>query len=448
MNITIFGAGYVGLVTGGCFAEMGNSVVCVEVDAERVAGLQAGRTPIFEPGLDTLIRTNLAAERMRFTTSTEEGIEHARVLFIAVGTPAQEDGSADLNAVLAVANQVGRRMKTAKIIVDKSTVPVGTADQVRATVAAALRERGLSLDFDVVANPEFLKEGAAVNDFMRPDRIIIGASRDDSRAILERLYEPFVRNRDKFVHMSERSAELAKYAANAMLAARISLVNELAGIADQVGADIEAVRRGIGRDPRIGTHFLYAGAGYGGACFPKDIKALIHTADSLGVATQMLQAVEAVNGRQKGVLVRKMQRHYGPELAGKTLALWGLAFKPNTDDMREAPSLVVVEALLDAGAKVQAYDPVASPAAEGVFGGKVKLCRTRYEAVADADGLVILTEWNEFRTPNFQRLRTTMKEPVIFDGRNLYDPAYLAGLGFVYHSIGRPALPVSKLAQG
>ena len=448
MNITIFGAGYVGLVTGGCFAEMGNSVVCVEVDAERVAGLQAGRTPIFEPGLDTLIRTNLAAERMRFTTSTEEGIEHARVLFIAVGTPAQEDGSADLNAVLAVANQVGRRMKTAKIIVDKSTVPVGTADQVRATVAAALRERGLSLDFDVVANPEFLKEGAAVNDFMRPDRIIIGASRDDSRAILERLYEPFVRNRDKFVHMSERSAELAKYAANAMLAARISLVNELAGIADQVGADIEAVRRGIGRDPRIGTHFLYAGAGYGGACFPKDIKALIHTADSLGVATQILQAVEAVNGRQKGVLVRKMQRHYGPELAGKTLALWGLAFKPNTDDMREAPSLVVVEALLDAGAKVQAYDPVASPAAEGVFGGKVKLCRTRYEAVADADGLVILTEWNEFRTPNFQRLRTTMKEPVIFDGRNLYDPAYLAGLGFVYHSIGRPALPVSKLAQG
>ena len=448
MNITIFGAGYVGLVTGGCFAEMGNSVVCVEVDAERVAGLQAGRTPIFEPGLDTLIRTNLAAERMRFTTSMEEGIEHGRVLFIAVGTPAQEDGSADLNAVLAVANQVGRRMKTAKIIVDKSTVPVGTADQVRATVAAALRERGLSLDFDVVANPEFLKEGAAVNDFMRPDRIIIGASRDDSRAILERLYEPFVRNRDKFVHMSERSAELAKYAANAMLAARISLVNELAGIADQVGADIEAVRRGIGRDPRIGTHFLYAGAGYGGACFPKDIKALIHTADSLGVATQMLQAVEAVNGRQKGVLVRKMQRHYGPELAGKTLALWGLAFKPNTDDMREAPSLVVVEALLGAGAKVQAYDPVASPAAEGVFGGKVKLCRTRYEAVADADGLVILTEWNEFRTPNFQRLRTTMKEPVIFDGRNLYDPAYLAGLGFVYHSIGRPALPVSKLAQG
>ena len=448
MNITIFGAGYVGLVTGGCFAEMGNSVVCVEVNAERVAGLQAGRTPIFEPGLDTLIRTNLAAERMRFTTSMEEGIEHGRVLFIAVGTPAQEDGSADLNAVLAVANQVGRRMKTAKIIVDKSTVPVGTADQVRATVAAALQERGLSLDFDVVANPEFLKEGAAVNDFMRPDRIIIGASRDDSRAILERLYEPFVRNRDKFVHMSERSAELAKYAANAMLAARISLVNELAGIADQVGADIEAVRRGIGRDPRIGTHFLYAGAGYGGACFPKDIKALIHTADSLGVATQMLQAVEAVNGRQKGVLVRKMQRHYGPELAGKTLALWGLAFKPNTDDMREAPSLVVVEALLGAGAKVQAYDPVASPAAEGVFGGKVKLCRTRYEAVADADGLVILTEWNEFRTPNFQRLRTIMKEPVIFDGRNLYDPAYLAGLGFVYHSIGRPALPVSKLAHG
>ena len=448
MNVTIFGAGYVGLVTGGCFAEMGNSVVCVEVDAERVAGLLAGRMPIFEPGLDTLVRNNLAAERMRFTTSTEEGVAHGSVLFIAVGTPAQEDGSADLNAVLAVAQQIGRRMNAAKIIVDKSTVPVGTADQVRAVVAAALRERGLSLDFDVVANPEFLKEGAAVNDFMRPDRIIIGASRDDSRAVLERLYEPFAYNRDKFVHMSERSAELAKYAANAMLAARISLVNELAGIADQVGADIEAVRRGIGRDPRIGTHFLYAGAGYGGACFPKDIKALIHTAGELGVETPMLHAVEAVNGRQKSVLVRKMQRHYGSELAGKTLALWGLAFKPNTDDMREAPSLVVIEALLAAGAKVQAYDPVANPEAERFFGGGIKLCRNRYEAAADADGLVVLTEWNEFRTPNFGRLRSIMKAPVIFDGRNLYDPAYLAELGFSYHSIGRPTLPASKLERG
>ena len=448
MNVTIFGAGYVGLVTGGCFAEMGNSVVCVEVDAERVAGLLAGRMPIFEPGLDTLVRNNLAAERMRFTTSTEEGVAHGSVLFIAVGTPAQKDGSADLNAVLAVAQQIGRRMNAAKIIVDKSTVPVGTADQVRAAVAAALRERGLSLDFDVVANPEFLKEGAAVNDFMHPDRIIIGASRDDSRAVLERLYQPFARNRDKFVHMSERSAELAKYAANAMLAARISLVNELAGIADQVGADIEAVRRGIGRDPRIGTHFLYAGAGYGGACFPKDLKALIHTAGEFGVDTPMLQAVETVNGRQKSVLVRKMQRHYEQGLAGKTLALWGLAFKPNTDDLREAPSLVVVEALLGAGAKVQAYDPVARSAAERVFGGRVKLCGTRYEAAANADGLVVLTEWNEFRTPNFERLRTTMKEPVIFDGRNLYDPAYVAGLGFSYHSIGRPTLPASKSESG
>ena len=445
MNLTIFGAGYVGLVTGGCFAEMGNSVVCVEVDAERVAGLEAGRMPIFEPGLDTLVRNNLAAERMRFTTSTEEGVAHGSVLFIAVGTPAQEDGSADLDAVLAVAEQIGRRMNAAKIIVDKSTVPVGTADQVRATVAAALRERGQSLDFDVVANPEFLKEGAAVNDFMHPDRIIIGASRDDSRAVLERLYQPFARNRDKFVHMSERSAELAKYAANAMLAARISLVNELAGIADQVGADIEAVRRGVGRDPRIGTHFLYAGAGYGGACFPKDLKALIHTAGELGVDTPILQAVETVNGRQKSVLVRKMQRHYERGLAGKTLALWGLAFKPNTDDMREAPSLVVVEALLSAGAKVQAYDPAARSEAERFFGGRVKLCKTRYEAAANADGLVVLTEWNEFRTPNFERLRTSMKAPVIFDGRNLYDPAYVAGLGFSYHSIGRPALPAEKL---
>ncbi len=438
MNVTVFGAGYVGLVTGGCFAEMGNSVVCVEVDAERVAALQAGRMPIFEPGLEPLVAKNFAAGRLRFTSSAEEGVGHGKVLFVAVGTPALEDGGADLSSVLAVGAQIGRHMNAPKIIVNKSTVPVGTADRMRREVAEALRARGLDLDFDVVANPEFLKEGAAVNDFMRPDRVIIGASRAASRVHLERLYEPFVRNHDRFIHMNERSAELAKYAANAMLATRISLINELAGVAERVGADIEAVRRGLGRDHRIGTHFLYAGVGYGGACFPKDIKALIHTADELGATTQILQAVEALNQRQKGVLAGKMQHHYAEGLAGKTLALWGLAFKPNTDDMREAPSLVMIEALLAAGAKVKAYDPVANSQGERLFGSKVEFCATCYEVVAGAHGLVILTEWSEFRTPNFQRLHAAMKEPVIFDGRNLYDPAYLADLGFIYHSIGRP----------
>ncbi len=438
MNLSVFGAGYVGLVTASCFADVGNSVVCVDVDAQRVEALRGGRVPIFEPGLERLVAKNAAAGRLGFTTDAGEGVRHGNILFIAVGTPSAGDGRADLQHVLEVAKQIGRHMAGAKVVVGKSTVPVGTANLVRETVATALAERGAGFDFDVVANPEFLKEGDAVNDFMRPDRIIIGTDRAESRAQLEQLYQPFIRNHSKFLHMDPCSAELAKYAANAMLATRISLMNEIAGLADRLGADIEAVRLSLGRDPRIGTHFLYAGAGYGGACFPKDMKALIHVAGKIDVATDILQAVEAVNERQKLLLVRKMQNHYGEELSGKTLALWGLTFKPNTDDLRGAPSLVVIEALLAAGARIKAYDPVANPQAKRLFGDRVELCETPYAAAAGADGLAILTEWNEFRTPDFQRLRQSMTEPAIFDGRNLYDPAYLGELGFNYHSIGRP----------
>ncbi len=439
MNVTLFGAGYVGLVTGACFAEMGNSVLCVDVDAQRINALSAGRIPIYEPGLEPLVAANAAAGRLRFTHDADQGVDHGEVLFIAVGTPSRDDGRADLRFVFQVAERIGQRMEADKIVVDKSTVPVGTADQVRAIIAAALQQRGASFNFDVVSNPEFLKEGAAVNDFMRPDRIIIGADRDSSRVRLEQLYEPFSRNRDKFVHMDVRSAELCKYAANLMLAARISLMNELANVADQVGADIEAVRLGLGRDPRIGTHFIYAGAGYGGACFPKDIKALIHTAEQVGVEAQLMKSVERVNERQKGLLVQKMHSHYEGRLRGRTIALWGLAFKPNTDDMREAPSRKVIDELLAAGARVRAYDPAAGDEAKRLYGDQITVCSRRQDTVAGADGLAILTEWNEFRSPDFEQLRTDLLEPTIFDGRNLYDPQRLGQLGFNYYSVGRPS---------
>ncbi|MCY4341964.1 MAG: UDP-glucose/GDP-mannose dehydrogenase family protein [Gammaproteobacteria bacterium] len=441
MKVTIFGTGYVGLVTGTCFAEMGNAVLCVDVDAERIKALAAGRIPIHEPGLAPLVAANAAAGRLRFTQDADQGVDHGEILFIAVGTPARKDGQADLRFVFQVAERIGRRMVDAKIVVDKSTVPVGTADQVRAIIGAALRQRGADFDFDVVANPEFLKEGAAVNDFMRPDRIVIGANQDASRARLERLYEPFSRNRDKFVHMDARSAELCKYAANAMLATRISLMNELANVAEAVGADIEAVRLGVGRDPRIGTHFIYAGAGYGGACLPKDVKALIHAAAEAGVEAQVMKSVERVNERQKGLLVRKMRSHYGAGLNGRTIALWGLAFKPNTNDMREAPSRRVIDELLAAGARVRAYDPVAGDGAKRLYGRRIAVCDSRGDAVAGADGLAILTEWNEFRSPDFGQLRSQLLEPTIFDGRNLYDPRRLGQLGFNYYSIGRPPEP-------
>ena len=448
MDITMFGTGHVGLVTGACFAEMGNSVLCVDIDADKVAALEAGRVPIFEPGLEPMIAKNTAGGRLRFTTDIEQGVGHGEVLFIAIGTPADEDGSADLSHVLAVAEDIGRYMEAAKIVVDKSTVPVGTADRVRERIGQGLRDRGAGFDFDVVSNPEFLKEGAAVNDFMKPDRIVIGCEKPETRGLLERLYAPFNRNRDKIVHMDVRSAELTKYAANVMLATRISLMNELAGLAERLGADIEAVRRGIGKDPRIGYHFIYAGTGYGGSCFPKDVKALIRTGASVRFATRVANSVEAVNERQKGILVEKMLAHYEGGLAGRKFALWGLAFKPNTNDMREAPSRTVIDRLLASGARVSAYDPVAGAEAVRLYGDAIEVCEQRDDTLPGADGLIIVTEWNEFRSPDFRALREALKEPVIFDGRNLYDPVYLDKLGFAYYSIGRARRRARRVAQG
>ncbi len=433
----MFGTGYVGLVTSACFAEMGNTVLCVDIDAEKVASLRAGRLPIFEPGLEQMVVNNAGGGRLSFTTDAARGVHHGNILFIAVGTPAEEDGSADLRHVLDVAENIGRHMREPKTIVGKSTVPVGTADRVRRRIGEILAARGQKIDFDVVSNPEFLKEGAAVQDFMKPDRIVIGSGRRQTRTMLERLYAPFNRNRDKVVHMDVRSAELTKYAANVMLATRISLMNELATLAEGLGADIEAVRRGIGTDPRIGHHFIYAGTGYGGSCFPKDVKALIRTASAVGSASRIAEGVEAVNERQKGILVEKLLDHYSGGIAGRAFALWGLAFKPNTDDMREAPSRTVIDKLLDQGARVRAYDPVAGPEARRLYGDAIEVCERRDDTLADADGLIIVTEWNEFRSPDFPALRDTLREPTIFDGRNLYDPAYLAELGFAYHSIGR-----------
>ena len=438
MNITMFGTGYVGLVTGTCFAEMGNTVLCVDIDADKIAALQAGRIPIFEPGLEQMVANNVKGGRLQFTTDTELGVNHGEMLFIAVGTPAGEDGGADLQYVLAVASSIGEHMESPKVVVDKSTVPVGTADRVRETIATTLTARGVEIDFDVVSNPEFLKEGAAVADFMKPDRIVVGCSRADTRARIEQLYAPFNRNHDKVVHMDARSAELTKYAANVMLATRISLMNELANLADRLGADIESVRRGIGTDPRIGYHFIYAGTGYGGSCFPKDVRALVRTADDVGFEASVVKGVEAVNERQKRVLIDKMLSHYQDGLAGKTFAIWGLAFKPNTDDMREAPSRTIIDHLLASEAKVQAYDPAAGEQAKRLYGNAITVCANRDETLANADGLVVVTEWNEFRSPDFTNLLEVLNDPAIFDGRNLYDPAYLRELGFAYYAIGRP----------
>tara|TARA_Y100001933_G_scaffold220252_1_gene229415 strand:- start:1638 stop:2978 length:1341 start_codon:yes stop_codon:yes gene_type:complete len=439
MKVTMFGTGYVGLVTGTCFAEMGNDVLCVDIDPAKVEALNRGEIPIYEPGLEQMVRSNHAAGRLRFTTDTAEGVHHGQLLFIAVGTPSNGDGSADLRHVLGVARTIGEHMTEPKVVVDKSTVPVGTADQVRAAVAESLEQRGAHIDFDVVSNPEFLKEGAAVSDFMKPDRIIIGTSREDSAALLDALYAPFNRNRDKVIHMDVRSAELTKYAANVMLATRISLMNEFANLAERLGADIEDVRRGIGSDPRIGFNFIYPGTGYGGSCFPKDVKALIHTAGETGYRAAIMEGVEAVNERQKGVLVDKIRRHFKGAVDGRTFALWGLAFKPNTDDIREAPSRTVIDQLLSMGASVRAYDPAAGDAAARVYGAEpgFTLCRRRDDTLVDVDGLIIVTEWNEFRSPDFRMLKEKLKEPVIFDGRNVYDPEYLAELGFSYYGIGR-----------
>ena len=439
MRVSVFGTGYVGLVTGACLAEVGHQVVCVDVDAAKIAGLREGRIPIFEPGLDDLVRNNHRAGRLDFSTEAEVAIAHARIVFIAVGTPPDEDGSADLRHVLAVARTLGRHIAQPTVIVNKSTVPVGTADRVREVVAAELAARGGDVEFHVVSNPEFLKEGAAVADCLRPDRIILGSRDAGAIEKMKRLYAPFNRNHERVIVMDERSAELTKYAANAMLATKISFMNEMANIAERVGADIEAVRHGIGSDPRIGWHFIYPGAGYGGSCFPKDVQALERTARQHGYGARILEAVEAVNERQKGKLFELITRHFGGDVRGRTFAVWGLAFKPNTDDMREASSRTLLQQLWAAGARVQAHDPEAMDEARRIFGERddLVLSATPAEALAGADALVVVTEWKAFWSPDFDALRHTLRAGVVFDGRNVYDPKEVEEAGLAYYGIGR-----------
>jgi UDPglucose 6-dehydrogenase len=439
MKVTIFGTGYVGLVTGACLAEMGNQVLCVDVDAAKVERLKHGDIPIYEPGLESIVLRNHAEGRLDFTTAPEAAVAHGELIFIAVGTPPDEDGSADLKYVQQVAATIGRHLDHYAVVVNKSTVPVGTADKVREAVAAELAARGSSVEFDVVSNPEFLKEGAAVEDCLRPDRIIVGSSSKRAVDMLRKLYAPFNRNHDRMVVMDERSAELTKYAANAMLATKISFMNEIANIAERVGADVELVRQGIGSDPRIGYHFIYPGAGYGGSCFPKDVQALERIAHSHGYQAQLLGAVEAVNRQQKGKLFELISRHFDGQLAGKTIALWGLAFKPNTDDMREASSRQLMEALWQAGAKVRAFDPEAREETRRLYGERddLVLCEQAGDALHGAEVLAVVTEWKAFRSPDFQAIRAALAEPAIFDGRNLYDPAVVEEAGLAYYGIGR-----------
>ncbi|ONX08530.1 UDP-glucose 6-dehydrogenase [Burkholderia cenocepacia] len=462
MNLTIIGSGYVGLVTGACLADIGHDVFCLDVDQAKIDILNDGGVPIHEPGLKEVIARNRSAGRLRFSTDIEAAVAHGDVQFIAVGTPPDEDGSADLQYVLAAARNIGRYMTGFKVIVDKSTVPVGTAERVRAAVAEELAKRGGDQMFSVVSNPEFLKEGAAVDDFTRPDRIVIGCDDDvpgeRARELMKKLYAPFNRNHERTLYMDVRSAEFTKYAANAMLATRISFMNELANLADRFGADIEAVRRGIGSDPRIGYHFLYAGVGYGGSCFPKDVQALIRTAGENGQPLRILEAVEAANHAQKDVLIGKIEQRFGADLTGREFAVWGLAFKPNTDDMREAPSRRLIAALLERGATVRAYDPVAVDEARRVFAldfgddadalARLHLVDTQDVAVTGADALVIVTEWKEFRSPDFTRLKAELKAPVIFDGRNLYEPDAMAELGIDYYAIGRPYVDPQLSSRG
>jgi UDPglucose 6-dehydrogenase len=439
LKITVNGTGYVGLVTGACFAEVGNDVMCLDVDAAKIRVLNEGGLPIYEPGLAEVVRRNRAVGRLHFTTNVEEAIAYGTVQLIAVGTPPGEDGSADLTHVVSAARNIGRLMKDYKLVVDKSTVPVGTADKVRAAVADELQKRRVDVPFSVVSNPEFLKEGAAVDDFMRPDRVIIGSDDDEATAIMRDLYAPFQRNHDRLLVMDLRSAELTKYAANGMLATRISFMNELANLAERLGADIEQVRKGIGSDPRIGYHFLYPGAGYGGSCFPKDVQALIRTATQAGAELPIMQAVETVNAQQKRVVGRKIVERLGAKLDGRRIALWGLAFKPNTNDMREAPSVVLIEELLSRGATVSAYDPIAIPEARRVFANRkgIQFTESALAAVEGADVLAIVTEWQEFRSPDFDAIRAQLKTPAVFDGRNLYDPEQMKRHGLEYYPIGR-----------
>jgi UDPglucose 6-dehydrogenase len=439
MRITLFGTGYVGLVTGTCLAEVGNDVVCVDVDADKIARLERGEMPIFEPGLADLVAGNRANGRLRFTTDALSAIAHGQVLFIAVGTPPDEDGSADLSHVLTVARSIGQHIDRHCVVVNKSTVPVGTADRVRETIAAELAARGAKIEFDVVSNPEFLKEGDAVKDCMRPDRIVLGSDSAQAIELLKTLYAPFNRNHERIVLMDVRSAELTKYAANAMLATKISFMNEMANIAERVGADIELVRHGIGSDPRIGYSFIYPGAGYGGSCFPKDVQALERIARGHGYEARLLDAVEAVNRDQKEKVYELIMRHFSGILSGKTIALWGLAFKPNTDDMREAPSRRLLEQLWATGVKVRAYDPEACAEAQRIYGERADfvLCDDAYAALEGADALAILTEWKTFWSPDFARIRTSLSAPVIFDGRNIYEPQAVEAAGIAYYGIGR-----------
>jgi UDPglucose 6-dehydrogenase len=432
MRVTIFGSGYVGLVTGACLADAGNHVVCVDVDKARIARLNKGEVPIHEPGLDAIIHRNTKAGRLEFTTDATQGVAHGLFQLIAVGTPPEEDGSADLKHVLTVARTIGEKLGSYAVVMTKSTVPVGTADKVKAEISSALKVRGADIEFDVVSNPEFLKEGAAIADFMKPDRVVVGTDNPRTVELLRTLYEPFTRNRERFVVMDVRSAELTKYAANAMLATKISFMNELANIAERVGADIEMVRAGIGSDPRIGYSFIYPGTGYGGSCFPKDVKALIRSAREQQFPARILEAVDAVNTDQKRFLVEKIRRHFANQLRGRCFALWGLAFKPNTDDMREAPALTIIRELLGAGARIRAFDPAAMESARKLLSNE-----TGVEFAADAYALIIATEWQEFRSPDFDRVKSFLKQPTVFDGRNLYSPVHMNRLGFTYYGVGR-----------
>jgi len=442
MKIAIVGTGYVGLVTGTCFAETGLTVTCIDIDKQKIDMLNNGQVPIYEPGLDDMIEKNVKKERLFFTTDIGEGIKGAEAIFIAVGTPPDEDGSADLKYVLSVARDIGKHLEDYAVVVTKSTVPIGTSEKVRNAVKEELTARGVNIEFDVASNPEFLKEGDAINDFMKPDRIVVGTDSESATKVMKRLYHPFVLNGHPILFMDIPSAEMTKYAANAMLATRISFMNDLAVLCERVGADINWVRKGIGSDPRIGPKFLYAGTGYGGSCFPKDVKALIKTSEDHNHPLEILKAVEEVNERQKRILVDKLINHFGgkDKLQGKTFAVWGLSFKPNTDDMREAPSIVIINKLKEYGATVKVYDPVAMKEARMIFGDSIYYSTNQYDAVENADALLIITEWNEFRIPDFNRLKNLLNDNLIFDGRNIFEPEMMKNKGFVYYSIGRKTI--------
>lgn len=437
MKVTIYGSGYVGLVTGACLAQVGNHVMCVDIDPAKIEGLKQGQIPIYEPGLEDMVLDNIRAGRLTFTLDPAEGVRHGLFQFIAVGTPPDEDGSADLSHVLTVARSIAENLSEYRIVVNKSTVPVGTADRVRETIQKVLAERGTGGEFDVVSNPEFLKEGAAIEDFMKPDRVVVGTDNPRTAELMRALYAPFNRSHDRVLCMDVRSAELTKYAANAMLATKISFMNDIANLCEKLGVDIGQVRQGIGSDSRIGYSFIFPGAGYGGSCFPKDVQALVRTAGANGYKLEILEAVEAVNYRQKQVLFKKLQKRFADGFKGKTIAVWGLAFKPNTDDMREAPAIVLIEALLEAGAKVVAYDPEAMKEAHKHFGDRISYGKKAYDVVEGADALAIVTEWNEFRRPDLERIKGLLKNPIIIDGRNLFEPKKMKALGFDYEGIGR-----------